>query len=775
MKVVPTSFISPSEVDTVALPSDQERLSRARASEATVGPLDARTDSSTMSRSTQISASLAEPSWMRAGALVWALVAGLLVVRVVYAELWLARRLRRERAVSRGRLVRLLGVCRKGLNLRSNVRLIETDLVDRPAVSGIWCKSILLPVGFAERYSDAELHHIFLHELAHLKRRDVEVQMLVHFLHAIHWFNPVLWWAFGRMRLDREIAADELALSVGVGDGKSYGEAILRVLQEMQTSTFDPRTVGIAEDKAQIGARLRSIVNFGRNRLWRGAGPLAIMAITSVALTDEIERDANAENANDEVRGLAVRTLAFDGEQAVEPLLTALNDPSHRVRCEAAWSLGELGPIASKASGTIREMLNDLNLIGSTQKDSNSLLRTSEQERFRLALAKALVRVAPGDEATAVAILYWLEKSERPPVSDLIRGLVPVDRAMGEGAQRLMARLVLEASPPISFQLIRKLTEFEEHEIRSRHLSSGIWGGPVVAAVANKLESADPAFRVAAAKFFVQHPVTSGQLLERVTARLFDAHPQVPLEVLRCFGQWGSRIEGDVVPELIRLWERYGAMSLLEARPDTGKGIGPIDSADAAKFAIDQLTFAGRPIPKEALVKAQERLSELARMNYSQQIGIRRAIIRVFGVIGSQAVKAIPLLEHRCSERAAPERWDAAIALWKVGKRLDVFLGVLRDEVIGYSSIEFDRRRETLMSESIDILTEIGEPALPDLLKVFDVTSNQLRFKALLAIENLPVDDSTYHNLLEKASADSYVPIRMRALKTLRNKRSQDK
>jgi len=52
-----------------------------------------------------------------------------------------------------------------------------------------------------------------LHELAHLKRWDLPLGCLVSLLQVLHWFNPILWYGFRRMRADREQACDAMALN----------------------------------------------------------------------------------------------------------------------------------------------------------------------------------------------------------------------------------------------------------------------------------------------------------------------------------------------------------------------------------------------------------------------------------------------------------------------------------------------------------------------------------------------------------------------------------
>ena len=55
----------------------------------------------------------------------------------------------------------------------------------------------------------AQLRHVFLHELAHLKRFDIAVGLLTAVVQTVHWFNPLVWLAFRRMRDDREVACDD--------------------------------------------------------------------------------------------------------------------------------------------------------------------------------------------------------------------------------------------------------------------------------------------------------------------------------------------------------------------------------------------------------------------------------------------------------------------------------------------------------------------------------------------------------------------------------------
>jgi bla regulator protein BlaR1 len=86
-----------------------------------------------------------------------------------------------------------------------------TDAVTAPALTGLWKPTILLPTRSLEKLDDEALRFVLLHELAHLRRRDLWTNWILAVLRSLHWFNPFVWWAFHRLRVEAERAADPLA------------------------------------------------------------------------------------------------------------------------------------------------------------------------------------------------------------------------------------------------------------------------------------------------------------------------------------------------------------------------------------------------------------------------------------------------------------------------------------------------------------------------------------------------------------------------------------
>jgi hypothetical protein len=225
---------------------------------------------------------------MLLGASLWLGGVLVLALRFVSKERRFNSRLACENPTADEALEQLCRQCARSLRVREKVQVIETAEVDSPAVYGLRRKRLLLPVGLHEQLSVDELRHIFLHELAHIKRRDPELNWLLVLLQILHWFNPVLWFAFARIRADRELATDDLALAQA-RDRRSYGETILKVLEGLTPHRVLPGLVGIAESKAQIEGRIRAIARGGAAPRWRWAAAAAAVIIAGVALTNARE------------------------------------------------------------------------------------------------------------------------------------------------------------------------------------------------------------------------------------------------------------------------------------------------------------------------------------------------------------------------------------------------------------------------------------------------------------------------------------------------------
>ena len=184
-------------------------------------------------------------------------------------------------------LQKLFDECQQEFGLSGRIELLEADAVQSPALFGLLRLRLLLPRGIGGQFAERELRYIFLHELAHVKRGDLWLNWLVTALQIVHWFNPLLWLGFARLRADRELACDELAL-LRAGDeaGNAYGETVVKLLEHLNRPAAIPGLVGILEDRQQMRRRISMIVAFHRPSRWSVLAVFLIGAVAVAALTD---------------------------------------------------------------------------------------------------------------------------------------------------------------------------------------------------------------------------------------------------------------------------------------------------------------------------------------------------------------------------------------------------------------------------------------------------------------------------------------------------------
>jgi beta-lactamase regulating signal transducer with metallopeptidase domain len=96
-----------------------------------------------------------------------------------------------------------------------------------PALVGLLKPRVALPVDFDQRFSPAERELILAHEQVHRARLDNLWNLLACALTALHWWNPLAWWAARRMQADQELACDAAVLAARPGALADYTRALL--------------------------------------------------------------------------------------------------------------------------------------------------------------------------------------------------------------------------------------------------------------------------------------------------------------------------------------------------------------------------------------------------------------------------------------------------------------------------------------------------------------------------------------------------------------------
>jgi beta-lactamase regulating signal transducer with metallopeptidase domain/Tol biopolymer transport system component len=253
--------------------------------------------------------------------LLWLLGMMLLAVYVGAGNFHLWWLVTRERPLTDQKVLDLLEDCKAEMRIRNILGVVTTDKVKSPALFGFVRPRLLLPAGMVETLSLKELRYVFLHELGHLRRYDIYIGWLMSLLQVLHWFNPLVWFAFYRMQSDRELACDALVLSYARSEeSKDYGRTIVNLLERFSRPQRLPSMAGILETKSQLKRRIKMIAKFKKTSRPRWAGAMLLLAVLAcVVLTNAYVAKADFTFGSPTSLGPVVNSSRYDANPKISP------------------------------------------------------------------------------------------------------------------------------------------------------------------------------------------------------------------------------------------------------------------------------------------------------------------------------------------------------------------------------------------------------------------------------------------------------------------------
>ncbi|WP_174612951.1 BlaR1 family beta-lactam sensor/signal transducer [Virgibacillus ihumii] len=195
--------------------------------------------------------------------IVWLIGMLVMFVLTVHAYMKLHRIKSSITLVKNQEILQLFDQCKQHLNVSRQLVLAESSLVKSPLTFGIFKTYIILPTDAESWLSMDELKYILLHELHHYKSKDSAMNYLVILFQIFYWYNPIIWMAFRKMRLDREIACDNAVLkTLHQNEHKAYGNTIIHVAAESYLPGYFTMVNQFNDSKKQLKERIESIAAY---------------------------------------------------------------------------------------------------------------------------------------------------------------------------------------------------------------------------------------------------------------------------------------------------------------------------------------------------------------------------------------------------------------------------------------------------------------------------------------------------------------------------------
>ena len=213
-------------------------------------------------------------------------------------------------------------------------RVCMSPEIRSPAVTGLFHPTLLLPANFEETLTAQEARFVLKHELTHIKRGDLPLNALLCLLLSLHWFNPLLWLAFLKARLDREAACDADVLDHAPQPERvAYGHTLLKVENAFGHQKLRLGFVGIFQRGTTLRSRIQCIAAqptlhpFMKTTLAPAIALLTFLGITKAVPPDnkapQVLIEARFIEASEEVKDLLSPFASSSASPSIAGVLTS--------------------------------------------------------------------------------------------------------------------------------------------------------------------------------------------------------------------------------------------------------------------------------------------------------------------------------------------------------------------------------------------------------------------------------------------------------------------
>ncbi len=252
------------------------------------------------------------PTWQAVVFVVW--LVGLLVFGLLLVQrASFVRGLVAQSVPADGSLLEKLEQCAQQIGASREIELRISPNTFSPAVCGLVHPVILLPATLLEKLSGENLRVVLIHELAHIKRGDLWVNLAQTVLQVLYFYNPLVWLAHAIVRRVREQAVDEMALVALGAEAKSYSRTLIDMAEmAFFRANLALRLIGVAESKKSLEGRIKHMLTRPTPKTARmGAKGLScILAIGAVLLPmARAQRQNTLVRASQDARERTIATL----------------------------------------------------------------------------------------------------------------------------------------------------------------------------------------------------------------------------------------------------------------------------------------------------------------------------------------------------------------------------------------------------------------------------------------------------------------------------------
>lgn len=219
--------------------------------------------------------------------LAWFTGVAVMLLRLCHGA-WGGNRLRREsQAIQTGPLHDFVVHQSKLLRIRCEPTIAWCREISVPVVVGIARPIVLLPACAATGMTVQQIEALILHELTHIRRFDLLVNLLQRVVESVLFFHPAVWYVSRRVSRERELACDEFVIQSHCPP-TVYADSLLRMAELSAGShSLSVPTASLAasgRDSSEIKRRILNVLGMPSTSRYRPGRIVLLLTVGMAAL-----------------------------------------------------------------------------------------------------------------------------------------------------------------------------------------------------------------------------------------------------------------------------------------------------------------------------------------------------------------------------------------------------------------------------------------------------------------------------------------------------------
>jgi len=191
----------------------------------------------------------------------------------------------------------LFSRCKTEIGVNGKVSLGSSIMVKTPMTIGFFKPFIILP---AAKISLEDARYAMLHELSHCKNKDIQINSAMCLFQVLFWFNPLVYFAFYQMRVDRELACDASILEMLPPEFHiNYGGTLLNFVNRLSRPSMLLLAADMGGSKPQIAKRVKHIAAYATESGLLRAKSIIVFALMVILVFSKIPIISTLANVDD--------------------------------------------------------------------------------------------------------------------------------------------------------------------------------------------------------------------------------------------------------------------------------------------------------------------------------------------------------------------------------------------------------------------------------------------------------------------------------------------